>query len=309
MRDIDGQSWVRRGAIVGLAALVLTGGSVFGSAELVVDETKPASATGLVEIEGVSGKFTITGTDQAAVSVKGTLDEAAVLHFTSSGDHTVIMVKLPRAHSFSGINRNGMCDLAIQVPAGSNVSASLVSADVKASGVNGELRLETVSGDVTVSDHPAEVEAKSVSGDVKILATTSRLKAETVSGGVTIQGPDGEAEVSSVSGDLEVNGGRFRNLDASTVSGDLSFAGDLTPDSQVDLSSHSGDVELKLPATISARFEMQTFSGDITNGFSDSQAGEDESGVGGRKLTFTVGAGDARIKVNSFSGSVKLTKS
>lgn len=82
--------------------------------------------------------------------------------------------------------------------------------------VSGDARLTRVGGDVTV---------QSVSGDVRVDEAGGTVTAKSVSGDVRVGKIHGnEAQVASVSGDIEIGvvPGRAIDVDANSVSGDLS---------------------------------------------------------------------------------------
>lgn len=286
-------------AVVGLAALSQPAGAIKA-----IDETKPASPTGTVVIESVLGSVVVTGSDKAEVTVQGRYDDEATLTFESGENQTTIKVKWPKDHGFDVNLHDPVCELKISVPQASEVQASTVSAGLSVSAVKGALELETVSGGLTVEGQPGSVKAKSVSGEVKILASTTRLNAESVSGDVLVRQASGDAKVSSVSGEIRIEGGSFQQVKAQTVSGDLKYDGALSAGAECDFSSQSGDVVLTLPASLSADIQAETFSGAIESDF----GGKAERSHGRGRLDLSVGSGDGRIKVNSFSGEVRFRK-
>ena len=302
---------VLTGVKAGLLLLVLgflaAAAPVSRAADKPIDETRAAPPTGRVDIENVAGKVTISGWGQSQVSVKGTLAEDCTLDFTNDGDRTIVHVKCPESRR-PGFSRNhGESTLDIKVPSGSAVSASTVSAGIDVSGVAGDLNLETVSGDLSIQGNPSRVESQSVSGKIDVLASTKRVSAESVSGDILIRGPEREMDASVVSGGIRVEGGSFRSVEASAVSGDVLFDAALEDDARCEISSHSGTVDMTVPANTSAEFELQTFSGDIRTDFG--KQGERTSKYGpGKTLDFTIGSGSARVELNSFSGTVLVRK-
>src|SRR5262249_6383860 len=110
------------------------------------DKSVPAEATGVVEITNVSGEIEVTGSERADVAVHAEM-QADIERVDVTSDHgrTLIKVVLP---SHSG---NCSCEakLRVQVPKGSEVNITAVSADLKLTGVTGTQRLSTVSGDAS----------------------------------------------------------------------------------------------------------------------------------------------------------------
>jgi DUF4097 and DUF4098 domain-containing protein YvlB len=268
-----------------------------------VDQTRPASATGTVEISNVSGSVKVVGWDRAEVAVTGTLGRGTErLEFSGSGERTTVKVVLPHfAHHVDG------SELEVKIPAGSNLEVETVSADTSVDGVLGNVRAHTVSGGVTVGGKPSGFDAKTVSGDIEITAANAPGRASSVSGGVTLRGVAGDVEARSVSGTLAVRGGETSRAELETTSGDIRFDASLAKDGRLDVKSVSGTVELDLPSTTAADFDVTTFSGDITNQFGP-EARRTSEYAPGKELSFSTSGGGARVVVKSFSGSVLLRK-
>jgi DUF4097 and DUF4098 domain-containing protein YvlB len=268
-----------------------------------VDEKRPASKDGVVEIRDVAGSVRVTGWDRDEVAVAGTLGKGTErLEFSGSGNRTVVKVVLP--HTSNHVDGS---DLEIKVPAGSSLEIGTVSADISVEKVTGAVQAEAVSGRVVVTGKPRSFEAKSVSGDVQVEASGAPGRAKSVSGTVTLKGVTGAVEVGSVSGDVSVAGGPVSSVELETTSGDISFDASLLKDARVEAKSMSGEVVLALPSDVAADFEVKTFSGEIKNDFGP-QARRTNEDAPGRELSFSTGGGGVRIIAKSFSGSVYLKK-
>ena len=84
-------------------------------------------------------------------------------------------------------------DYTVQVPASTTVSVRSVSGDLRLTGVKGEARLETVSGNVTTANSGQLAKVKSVSGDVSVTEGGSGdvLSLGSVSGNLLGEAPEG----------------------------------------------------------------------------------------------------------------------
>ena len=285
--------------LVGVLAIA----AVPAMAQQRVDERRPASPNGTVEVSNVSGSVSVTGWDRAEVAVTGTLGKGTErLELSGSGDRTRVKVVLPH---FAGHVDGSEID--VKVPAGSSVDVETVSADTKVDGVRGSVRARSVSGGIRVAGNPREFDAKTVSGDVEVAAETAPGRAASVSGAVTLRGVGGDVEAKSVSGNLNVRGGETSRVELETTSGAVRFSAALAKDARLDVKSVSGTVELELPASTAADFDITTFSGDITNEFGPPARRTSEYAPG-RELDFSTGNGGARVVAKSFSGSVHLRK-
>jgi DUF4097 and DUF4098 domain-containing protein YvlB len=277
-------------AVVPLAALAATP----------IDETRELSPDGTVSVENVAGEITVQGWDRDEVRLTGSLgDNAERLEIDGSASALRIAVKYP-----NNTRRIDETTLELRVPAGASLEIQGVSADVEISGMDGgRIDASSVSGDVEVDARAERIELQSVSGDVRFEGETRRLSAEAVSGDIVLRGASGEVEVSSVSGNLELEGGEVTRGRFETVSGSLEASLSVSSGGKVTVESMSGDVTLRLPADQAGVFEAQTFSGDIRSDFGST----DRSSRGpGSRLDYTAGAGDASIRVESFSGDVRI---
>jgi DUF4097 and DUF4098 domain-containing protein YvlB len=288
---------------IGFLGVALAVAAVPVLAQQRVDEKRPASANGTVEISNVSGSVRVVGWERAEVAVTGTLGRGTErLELSGSGDRTVVKVVLP--HFATHVDGS---DIEVTVPAGSSVEIETVSADQAVDKVQGSVRVRSVSGGINVAGMPREFDAKTVSGDLEITAANAPGRAATVSGTVTLRGVGGEVEARSVSGDVTVKGGETSRVELQTTSGNVHFDASLAKDGRLDVKSVSGTVNLDLPASTAADFDISTFSGDITNELGPAARRTSEYAPG-QELSFSTGSGGARVVAKSFSGSIHLRK-
>lgn len=270
-----------------------------------VDVTKSASATPTVEIENLAGSVKINGWDRDEIKVTGVLgDDTDGLDFSGSNDSFQIEVEIP--DSYGRRHRDLDSDLEIWLPAGSSLDVETVSASIRVSGSNGRLELESVSGEVTVEGAPTSADVETVSGRIELAGSETLAIAESVSGRIDLSGVAGRVEAATVSGSIRVEASDIEQGEFEAVSGSVRFTGALSPGARLSAESHSGSVVLNLPADTSARFQVETFSGSINNGFGGGEAERTSRYAPGKRLDFSIGSGDAQVRVESFSGSVTL---
>jgi len=267
-----------------------------------IEEHRSAGPQGDVEIVNVSGSVEVDGWDRGEVDVAGTAgDNVERVDVTSAGNRTSIRVVSRSGHSWGS---DGEALLVVHVPAKSSVTASLVSADLKVAGLQGDLNLQTVSGSVR-GETGGNVHATTVSGDVRLTArSATNIEIRTISGGIHFTGGGGEVDISTVSGTstielAEVTRGRFKS-----ISGDLAAELALGTGGQIESESVSGDVGFKFASAPAAEFDVQTISGDIDNCFGPKPTTA-QYGPGSR-LQFTNGEGRGRVRIATKSGDVRL---
>jgi DUF4097 and DUF4098 domain-containing protein YvlB len=289
-----------RTAICALAAIIAPWTLVH--AGKTIHELLAADPQGEVEIVNVSGLVEVSAWDRNEVEVSGTAGGSVDrVDVTSAGNRTSVHVVSRSGRSWGTDNE---AHLMVHVPAKSTLMATLVSADFKVTGVLGNIKVQTVSGNVS-GDVGADIYATTVSGDVQLTARAAKMvEVKTISGDIQLKGGGGEVDITTVSGsanlDLtDVNRGRFKS-----VSGDLTAALALMPEGQIDSQSVSGDVAIKFASAPAAEFDVQSFSGNIKNCFGP-KAVESTYGPGSR-LEFKNGEGRGQVRVNTKSGDVRL---
>jgi DUF4097 and DUF4098 domain-containing protein YvlB len=268
-----------------------------------VDEHRPASAQGAVEIDNVAGSIDVQGWDKPEVAVSGTIGkDVERVDVTGDGNRTSVRVVLPNGRHWG--NNDGEAHLVIHVPTNSSVSASLVSSDLKISAVRGALELRTVSGNIT-GDGGGDVRVNAVSGDVRLIANAAkRIEAKVISGTITLTGGNADIEATTVSGDMHITLGTVNRARFKTVSGSLEASLAAAGDAQIEGESISGDIKLRFASEPSADYDIQTLSGDIENCFGPKPT-EPRHGPG-RRLTFKTGDTNGRVRLTTNSGTVNF---
>jgi hypothetical protein len=267
-----------------VALLCSAGLALSAAAQQSVDESHPVAADATVNVHSISGSIKVVGSERSDVHISGTLGRGIEkLEVTGSGSRLDIRVIYPH-----DCNDCGDADLEISVPAGSRPEVQTVSADVDVSGVKGDVRVDTVSGEAT-------------------LATAGSVRAKTVSGKLTVRSGGPRLEAKSVSGDVVVTSATLDDAELETVSGDVRIDSALAPKGSLEAHSVSGSVELTVPAATGAVFETESFSGSIRNDLTLESATVDKHGPG-RSQRIVTGDGSARVYLKSFSGEVRIIK-
>lgn len=270
-------------------------------ADVAVDRTVPTVSDAFVEIEVLAGTVEVVGTDRDQVTVTGTIgDEVEELRVESHGNRVEIEVELPR-RSRGRVD----VDLRIEVPRRASLEVESVSAKVSVERVEGDLEVETVSGGIEITGPAAMAEIETVSGTVRASGPFDELSASSVSGSMRLRDVNGPIVASTVSSGIELSGSFAHRTEAEAVSGKIVLSGTVGAKARIDLSSHSGAVIVSIPRTTSARFDVETFSGGIDNELGPRAERTSRYGPG-RTLRFSLGDGEASVRLHSFSGGVTL---
>jgi DUF4097 and DUF4098 domain-containing protein YvlB len=206
-----------------------------------------------LEVEIATGEVRLRNGAPGVVVLTVETSEANQIDVSQNGD--TIAVRKP----WGWVGRRRQVVVTAEVPPGTEITVSSVSAPVRLDGQYGNSRVHTISGDIDV-DRIERGEVDSTSGDVQ-LRTTGALEVSTISGDVTVGHVRGRLKASHTSGDL-----RAQRIDGdaevATMSGDV-VIGRCDGD-EVSLRSVSGDIKLGLPAGIRVEPEISTVSGSTS---------------------------------------------
>jgi hypothetical protein len=288
--------------ITGALALILVPWS-FVYADKPVEERRSVDPNGSVEIVNVSGSIELSAWDRPEIEVTGTVgDGADHIDLSTTGSRTSIHVAQRSGVGWGG--GSGETHLKIRVPAKSAVSATVISASLKVSGVQGDVSLRTVNGDIS-GDVGGNLRANTVNGTIRMAARGARMiEMKTINGDLQLTGGSGDIEVTTVSGNAKVELGTVTRVRFKSISGDVTASLALAPDAQLDAESVSGTLRFDFPTAPTADFDIQTFSGRIENCFGPPPS-ESHYGPGSR-LMFKTGDGHAHVRVETKSGDVRL---
>lgn len=179
------------------------------------------------------------------------------------------------------VRSHGAVDLDVDIPRTARVGARTLSGDVDASGIGGESRWSTASGDLRIRVDAGPVSLDSMSGDLLLEAS--------VPVAVTAR---------SVSGEIRVRAPRLDAVSVETTSGDVLLDGALAAGAAHTVSSVSGDVQVATGSPV--RLDAQTVTGDV-------RASVPHRAEGGRgHRTLVVGDGSVALSLRTMSGDVRL---
>jgi len=207
------------------------------------------------------------------------------------------------------VNLDGVCPVArIETVSGDAVmsgrsgtfEADTTSGDITLHAGGGDAEMESVSGHIKVTGEREKVSASSTSGNVVVESGASSLEVETISGDILANGLRNEVSVSSTSGNITLGGGKLEKLEASTISGDTIYRGEIAPEGEFRFESKSGNVVAEFPLGTAAEVEVRSFAGTV-------RAKEVSGSRRGETHEFQWGGGGAEIRIETFSGDVAIS--
>ena len=211
---------------------------------LALEVTIPIGEVAVETVDGEDSVVTVEGddklVDQTDVELRG---DRLVVNFRGRRGLLGITIGIGD-FSIGG----GRLSVHARVPHGTDLRAASASADVGVRGRVGALEVKTVSGDVELSGEvEGEAVVKTVSGDARLDRVGGRLRTQTVSGDVVAAAVGGSLVAKSVSGDLRFESVREGDVEFTSVSGDVRIG--IAPGSflDVDAGSVSGDLSSEVP--------------------------------------------------------------
>jgi DUF4097 and DUF4098 domain-containing protein YvlB len=279
--------------LVAVLALAATAGHAgaqrrtrLGSDRERIDTTFAFDKNGTVTLTATSGDIIVTGSADARIHVVATSDNGN-MSLDASPSRVILQ------------NRSGDSRFEVTVPYGVQVIA------------------RSQSGDMRFRDTRGAVEAHANSGDLEVEGVNGRLDVNTLSGSITARDVTGDVDIATTSGDVkifnllgsaDVGTVTGKTVRAKTTSGDVRFDGLVDATGRYDFTAHSGDVEMHVQKDASAQLTVSTWNGGITSDFPITlQPGDHAIGSGmGKRYTFSIGGGGARITAETFSGDVTI---
>ena len=289
-----------------------------------VSRTVRIGTDGTLEVSNIAGDITVSrgSGSEAKIDVVRTArgrddaDAKEQLSLTrvdiNEGNGRVeVRERYPERGSSSRRNWSVTTDVTIAAPEGTHLILKSVSGNLKATGITGDVAMETVSGDVQVSGGGRVATAKSISGNVQVSDTKvdGSLDASSVSGDVRLQRVSARRiSIGSVSGNVRLEDVQSDRVDAHTTSGNASFDGALAKNGRYELKSFSGEVRIALSGNTGFELEASSFSGDVHSDLPITTHGSSDDRRRRRSLSGTYGDGSAVLNVSTFSGSVVISK-
>jgi DUF4097 and DUF4098 domain-containing protein YvlB len=274
---------------------------------------------GRLTVENISGSVVVTGGSGDQVSIEAVKrtrgDRSQLQNVAIEVEEIGGRVDIRTTHR--GRNTRAWVDYTITVPASISVEVESISGDVQVSNVQGIVRGESVSGNVTMGGTPNLQTAKTVSGDVSLsgVSSNSDLMAGSTSGTLSATNLKvRRLELTSISGDMVLTNVVCEGALAKSVSGNIEYGGRIFGSGRYEFNTHSGDVRLRLVNPGGFEINASSFSGDIRSDMPLTVRGSEiDRGGSGRNqgrsnplLRGTFGDGAATLLVRTFSGDIVL---
>jgi DUF4097 and DUF4098 domain-containing protein YvlB len=199
-----------------------------------------------------------------------------------------------RSHFLQKANADeGAVDYDVQVP---NNAALIVRT------AGGTVKVQNVSGDVTVESGTGSVDIRDVSN--------GHVHVRTMSGPVTLNNiRNGHVELSSVSGDVTMNSVSGSMVSANTTGAPVHFTGDCGGGGEYTLTTHSGNIDVALPAEASVDVTARSVTGSVEDTFQlQPDSHPTMSVAAGKSFAGHANSGASSLHLRTFSGKITVKK-
>jgi hypothetical protein len=283
-----------------------------------VVHTLAIGPTGLLELRNLAGNITVT----AAAG-----REARIEIVRRSRGRTEADAKMGLERSRVTVDHKGERAMVVVEPGSDRRPPYFVTVTYTVSAPAGtRITASSLSGDVTVSDIKGEINALVTRGNVDIRRASLVSAARTISGNVTLMDLDSNrgVVVNALSGDVQLERVRARRVEVDVTSGDvalsaitsdtvrlaslsgsLTFAGELMRGGRYQFKTHSGNIRIRLTGSTGADLQASTFRGSLRLDPSLKMTAPLE---GRGSLRGTVGDGAATLEATTFSGDVEISR-
>jgi DUF4097 and DUF4098 domain-containing protein YvlB len=174
-------------------------------------------------------------------------------------------------------------DFELTVPVSAAVEISAPFADVRITGTQGDISVQTVEGDIHVEGGRGQVDLHAVDGDVMVFGSEATVQA----------------------GDVILRDAASDNVQAASVDGDIMWDGDIRDGGRYSFVTHDGDVVVGVQPGANAKVSVASFDADFEIDIEVRlEPGKQES----KRFSFVLGSGSARMELESFDGSIHVTR-
>lgn len=278
------------GVLTALTAIVLTAATASDNTIAV----KPGARLTLVQF---TGSIAVQTWSRSAVRVVADHGSRVKVELDSSG--TSLRVKAESEHGVPAV-----VDYRITVPVWMALDLSGVTTEISVVGSAGDLRIDTVEGEITVKGGARSTPAGSTPGGAASRSAGGKVVCSTVNGSIHVERVSGPVVASTVNGEIVLDRIESSDVEATTINGAMTYEGAIKDAGSYRFNTHNGDVEVSIAENANARVSVATFGGEFTSSFplKLSEARRD------RRLNFTLGSGSALVEIESFQGTVRLRR-
>ena len=282
-----------------LAVIAFAAAAIPLSAQQKIERRFAVDSNVSIRITNTAGSTRLIGWDRDSIVVIGALAPGASFFGGGKGGFAKLGVERPD----ETVPSPGST-LEVRVPRAARLYVKSITAGIEATGLTGELQAVSVSGAIRVDGGLRLLVAESMDGPLDVGGPIEITRITGGRGAVTLREAQGDLMVTTVAGPITATAGQVARAHLETVSGAISYEGGVEGRGTLEAVTHSGDVTLRLPAGLSAEYELQTFAGTMETNLFPKKNQHPPTDRG--PWTFATGGGGAQVTVRSFKGSIRV---
>src|SRR4029077_10432272 len=173
-------------------------------------------------------------------------------------------------------------------------------------GVQSEVSVETVRGDINIKGGTGSVTAKSIEGQIAVEGARGKINVNSVNEGIKISGSSGDIVAETTNGDISLVNIQSSAVEVNTVNGSILYDGTTNDKGGYRFATHNGNITLAVPENANVTFSLRTYQGSFSNSLSALKGPPAREVRSGKRTTFTLGNGSADVEAESFGGAIRL---
>ncbi|HEX5004929.1 MAG TPA: DUF4097 family beta strand repeat-containing protein [Gemmatimonadales bacterium] len=250
-----------------------------------------------LSVNNHEGQITVTGWGRDEVQIRST---------TNDGDAGVRVERTGSELLVSQRMRHGPSEMALTISAPAWMALDLqgVEVGITVSGMAGPIKARSVDGDVTLSGGAGNVSLSSTDGSVSATGVRGSLDIQAVDGEVRVRNLVGPLNIQGIDGDILLEDITSPSVRVNTVDGSISYSGTFAPSGSYSLKTHDGGITIRPQGAFNATVSVATWDGEFESAYPITITGNQA----GKRFTFTLGTGSARVELDSFDGLIRIDK-
>lgn len=258
------------------------------------DTTISAQGLSKLRIENHEGTVIVRTWSRNEIQIESDDPEYAPLRAERSGASLKIRPGTPPGETD--------IDMQVTMPARLDLEIHAPFSDIEVDGSEAAVAVQSVEGDVWVRGG-GPVAIRSVEGDVTVERVRGGVSVSTADGDVTLADVSGPIAVEGIDGDIGILGADTRDVQVTTVDGDVIYEGTIHDSGRYRLATHDGEVVCTISEGANVTVSVATFDGDFRSSFPIALQGSVD-----KRFEFTLGSGSARLELEAFDGEIYLVR-
>ena len=261
------------------------------------DQTVPATRGTRLVIDNFAGEVVVHAWDRDSVRVQARHNNRTKVNVRTGS--SAITVEAVAANG-----PPGSVDYEITAPAWMSMKLEGHSDFVTVDGIQGDVSVETVRGDIVLKN-VGTATAKTIEGQIQVDGARGKLSLSSVNDDIKVSGASGDVSADTTNAAVTLERMESSTIAVTTVNGDIKYDGAFSDHGQYSFTTHDGDLELTLADNTNATFNVRSYNGEFNTALS--LKGPERSQVRqGKRVTYTLGNGNAEVELESFGGDISL---